>query len=190
MLILRQSTGIDIRMGPFLDSTDGVTPETGITLGAADQAEVLKENGAATSAMAGVFSAITGCDGWYDYTASTSDTDTVGEVVFIVQDSSVCLPVFVRAFVVEEAVYDALYASSAAGPLQSTVAGRTLDVTSTGTAGIDWGNVENQSTSVDLSSTDIQLCDTVTTNTDLVSAASIRSEIDSNSTQQIGRAHV
>jgi len=41
-------------------------------------------------------------------------------------------------------------------------AGNTLDVTATGAAGIDWGNVENASTSVDLSSTSINLCDTVT----------------------------
>lgn len=113
MLILKQSTSIDVRMGPFVDATDGVTPETGVTLGAADQAEVLKANGAATSAMAGTFAAVTGADGWYDYTASTSDTDTVGEVVFVVQDSSVCLPVFTRAYVVEEAIYDAMFAGSA-----------------------------------------------------------------------------
>lgn len=50
-----------------------------------------------------------------------------------------------------------------AGALRPTTAGRTLDVTSTGAAGIDWGNVENQATAVDLSGTDIQLCDTVTT---------------------------
>lgn len=115
MLILRQSTAIDVRMGPFVDATDGVTPETGITLGAADQAEVLKANGAATAAMAGAFAAVTGADGWYDYTASTTDTNTVGEVVFVVQDSSVCLPVYTRAYVVEEAVYDAFFAGSAAG---------------------------------------------------------------------------
>lgn len=48
-----------------------------------------------------------------------------------------------------------------------TTAGATLDVTSTGAAGIDWGNVENPTTAVDLSGTDIQLCDTVTTNTDM-----------------------
>ena len=48
-------------------------------------------------------------------------------------------------------------------PLQPTAAGNTLDVTSTGAAGIDWGNVENPTTAVDLSATDIQLCDTVTT---------------------------
>jgi len=48
-----------------------------------------------------------------------------------------------------------------------TTSGRSLDVTATGAAGIDWGNVENPTTAVDLSATDIQLCDTVTTNTDV-----------------------
>lgn len=115
MLVLRQSTAIDIRVGPFVDATDGVTPETGVTLAGADQAEVLKENGAATVAMAGTFAAVTGCDGWYDYTVAAGDVDTVGEVVFVVQDSSVCLPVFVRAMVVEEAVYDDLYDAGSAG---------------------------------------------------------------------------
>jgi hypothetical protein len=165
MLILKQSTSIDIRVGPFVDATDGVTPETGITLGAADQAEVLKANGAATTAMAGTFAAVTGADGWYDYTVATGDVDTVGEVVFVVQDSSVCLPVLVRGYVIEEAVYDALYAASSAGPLQSTVAGRTLDVSSTGEAGIDWANVGSPTTTVDLSATSINLCDTITTYT-------------------------
>lgn len=46
-------------------------------------------------------------------------------------------------------------------------AGNTLDVTATGAAGIDWGNVENPTTTVDLSATSINLCDTVTTNTDM-----------------------
>ena len=115
-LFLKQSTSIDIRVGPFVDATDAVTPETGVTLGGADQAEVLKANGAATAAMAGTFAAVTGSDGWYDYTVATGDVDTVGEVVFVVQDSSVCLPVLVRGYVVEEAVYDSMYAASATGP--------------------------------------------------------------------------
>lgn len=71
--------------------------------------------------------------------------------------------------------------------LRPTVDGRTLDVTANGGAGIDWGNVENPTTAVDLSATDIHLCDTVTTNTDMVgeppTAAAVRTEIDSNSTQ-------
>lgn len=43
----------------------------------------------------------------------------------------------------------------AANYLQPTVSGRTLDVTAAGTGGIDWANVENQSTTVNLSSTNI-----------------------------------
>jgi len=51
--------------------------------------------------------------------------------------------------------------------LKSTAQNRQLDVTATGASGIDWGNVENPTTAVDLSATDIQLCDTITTNTDM-----------------------
>jgi hypothetical protein len=46
--------------------------------------------------------------------------------------------------------------------LKSTVANRQLDVTATGGAGIDWANVENPTTALDLSQTDIQLVDTAT----------------------------
>lgn len=42
-----------------------------------------------------------------------------------------------------------------------------LNLTASGNIGIDWANVENPTTAVDLSATDIQLCDTVTTNTDM-----------------------
>ena len=46
------------------------------------------------------------------------------------------------------------YASGQA-PLQPTVAGRTLDVTATGAAGIDWANVENPTTTLALTNTTI-----------------------------------
>lgn len=118
MLILKQSTQIKVRVGPFLDVADGFTPETGITLGAADEAELLKANGVATVDISGAtWAAVTGCRGWYDLTLTTSHTDTVGELVIVVQDDSVCLPVCVRAYVVEEEIYDKLFASSAAGLL-------------------------------------------------------------------------
>jgi hypothetical protein len=51
--------------------------------------------------------------------------------------------------------------------LRPTIDGRTLDVTETGAAGIDWANVENQGSTVDLSDTAIDLCDEVTSNTDM-----------------------
>lgn len=45
--------------------------------------------------------------------------------------------------------------SSGMTPLQPTVAGRTLDVTATGAAGLDWGNIENPTTTVGLSGTTV-----------------------------------
>ena len=164
--ILRQSTEIKVRIGPFVDVTDGFTPETGITLGAADEAEALKANGAATADIsAATWAAVTSCRGYYDLTLTTSHTDTVGTLGIVIQDDSVCLPV-VRYFqIIEESAYDAMFAASAAGPLQSTVAGRKLDVSTDGEAGIDWANVGSPTTSVNLSSTTTNLVNTVTTYT-------------------------
>ena len=48
--------------------------------------------------------------------------------------------------------------------LAPTIAGRTLDVTAAGTAGIDWGNVENVTTTINFTNTTIG---TVTANTDM-----------------------
>lgn len=42
-------------------------------------------------------------------------------------------------------------------PLVPTVAGRSLDVTATGAAGIDWANVENPTTALNLSATNIDV---------------------------------
>jgi len=155
--ILKQSTQVIVRIGPFMDSADAVTPETGITLAAADQAEALKAAGAATVDISGnTWAAVTGCGGWYDLTLSTTDTNTIGTLDIVIQDTSVCLPVFARFQVIEEAVYDALYASSAPGYLQPTTAGRTLDVSAGGEAGIDWANVGSPTTAVNLSGTNIK----------------------------------
>lgn len=50
-------------------------------------------------------------------------------------------------------------------PVQATVIGRTLDVTATGAAGIDWANVENPTTTVGLSGTTILTATSVETDT-------------------------
>ncbi|KKL13560.1 hypothetical protein LCGC14_2524550 [marine sediment metagenome] len=166
--ILRQSTAVDIRLGPFVDVGDGFTPETGVTLAAANEKAVLKAAGAAVVTMAGAFAAVSGCDGYYDYTASVGDLNTCGDVTFVMQEDATYLPVKCTFQVVEEEVYDDLFAASAVGYLKPVTGGNDLDVTATGAAGIDWGNIENPTTAVDLSGTDIQLVDTCTVNTDMV----------------------
>ena len=108
MILLRQSTERLVRIGPFVDAGDGVTPETGVTLGAADQAELLKSTGATVDMSGATFAAITGVDGWYNLTLTTSHTDTLGPFTVAVQDASVCLPVFMEGMIVTANVWDSL----------------------------------------------------------------------------------
>ena len=118
---LRQSTQIVVHIGPFVDVGDGFTPEVGITLSGADEAELLKAGATSTTDISGAtWAAITGCDGWYALTLTTSLTDTVGPLDVIVQDDSVCLPVHARFNVMEEAAYDALYGN---GGFASVISG-------------------------------------------------------------------
>lgn len=65
------------------------------------------------------------------------------------------------------ALNNSLVDAGTTGLLAPTVAARTLDVTATGAAGIDWGNVENKTTSNNLSGTTTNLVNTCTTNTDM-----------------------
>lgn len=108
MILLKQSTAATLRVGPFMDAANGVTPETGVTLSGADQAEILKNSGATVDISGATWAAITGAGGWYDLSLTTSHTDTLGMLTVVVQDESVCLPVFVRAMVVPAMIYDSL----------------------------------------------------------------------------------
>lgn len=132
MKYLRQSTAATVRVGPFMDATDAVTPETGITLGAADQAEILKEGSGATVDISGAtWAAISGADGYYNLSLTTSHTDTLGNMDIIVQDTSVCLPVKVECCVLPAHIYDALIAGTDYLPVTAleqdwSIAGTTL----------------------------------------------------------------
>jgi hypothetical protein len=61
--------------------------------------------------------------------------------------------------------------------LNPTTAGRTLDVTATGAAGIDWGNVENPTAAVNLSATNIDVDQVIATVTNQLTAAQIASGV-------------
>lgn len=104
-MFLRNATSQIIRFGPFLDSTDGVTPETGLTITQADM-QLSKDGGAYTQKnTAG--NATHDADGWYSTTLDATDTATNGELLMQVNVSG-ALPVWVRYYVVPSASYDAL----------------------------------------------------------------------------------
>jgi len=116
-VVLKQSTEIKVRVGPFVDATNGKDPESGVDLGLADEAELLKANGAATVDISGAtWTAVTDAAGWYDLTLTAAMTDTVGELVVAIGDASVCRPVGMRFQVVNAKAYSYLYSSDASIP--------------------------------------------------------------------------
>ena len=135
-MFLRQNTSQIIRFGPCLDIGDGVTEETALTLAQADMR--LSKDGGAFAQKSAAGNATHDSDGWYSTTLSTTDTDTVGILKLNVHQPANMFPVWENFYVVEEAVYDAMYGAAAAGPLQATTAGRTLDILATGEVPIDF----------------------------------------------------
>lgn len=75
------------------------------------------------------------------------------------------------------AINDSLCDAGTTGLLSPTVAARTLDVTATGAAGIDWANVENPTTAVNLSATNIDVDQVV---------ASVSGNVGGNVTGSVG----
>lgn len=147
---LRQATASQSRaIGIFVDDTDFKTPETGLTIANTDIKLVVNGGASANKNSGGGTHRVNGV---YGVTFDATDTATVGEMEVSVVVSG-ALPVFDKFFVIEEAVYDALFAASAPGYLQPTTAGRTLDVSAGGEAGIDWANIGSPTTAQNLSGT-------------------------------------
>jgi len=109
MQFLRQSTAATRKIGPFVDSTDGVTPETGLTISQADVR--LSKNGGDFAQKHDA----TGCthdeDGWYGCPLDATDTGTLGSLVVAIAVSG-ALPVWHEFMVLPADVYDSLVAGS------------------------------------------------------------------------------
>jgi hypothetical protein len=112
--ILRQSTSASFYMGPFIDLTAG-TAETGLTI---DATEVwLSKNGGAyanKNEATAMVHAASGGSGMYLLVLDATDTNTVGTLSVLVNDTAAAaIPMAAEYQVVETAVYDALYANAA-----------------------------------------------------------------------------
>ncbi len=135
---LRQSTASQSRaLGPFIDDTDFKTAETGLTIANTDIKLVVNGGASANKNSGGGTHRVNGV---YGVTFDATDTATVGEVEVSVVVAG-ALPVFDKFFVVEEAVYDALFVAAAPGyvvdqPVNATKIGGTVQ-----TAGDLFGRV-------------------------------------------------
>lgn len=109
MILLKQSTAATVKLGPFLDDTDGKTAETGLTISQAD-IRVSKVGGAfaQTNNAAG---ATHDENGWYNVPLDTTDTATLGRLDVSVSESG-ALPCWRDFMVVPANVFDSLVAGS------------------------------------------------------------------------------
>ncbi len=113
---VQANTETVVTIGPFVDVGDGFTPQADITLGAADEAELVKHGAVVVTNIAGAtWAALSDCRGYYLLTLTAGLTDTEGNMVVVVQDDSECLPVRAEIQVLSQAAWGSLYAAKDAG---------------------------------------------------------------------------
>lgn len=102
---LKQSTAVDIAMGPFVDSTDGFTPETGLTI---TQPDIRLKKNAGNWAQKNASQTLSHEEnGWYEVALDATDTNTLGILMVAIYESG-ALPVWREFMVVPANVYDSL----------------------------------------------------------------------------------
>lgn len=121
--ILRQSDAAEIPLGQFVDATDGVTAETGLTISQADVQLKKCAAGGDCGAMAqknDASSCAHDALGVYECDLNATDTDTVG-TLFIYVNESGALTERLVCQVLDTAPFDADYADAATGRRDANV---------------------------------------------------------------------
>jgi hypothetical protein len=106
---LKQSTAVTVKIGPFLDSTDGVTPETLLTILRADVR--LSKNGGAYAQKTEASASSHDENGEYDVNLDATDTGALGLLKLTIQEAG-ATPVWEWFVVLTANVYDSLIAGS------------------------------------------------------------------------------
>ena len=103
---VKQSTAVDLPIGPFVDATDGSTAETALTLTQPDIR--LKKNGGAWAQKNAAQTLSHEENGWYEVSLDTTDTNTLGVLNLAVHESG-ALPVWLDLLVVPANVWDSFF---------------------------------------------------------------------------------
>ena len=105
-MFLKQSTAVTVKVGPFVDATDGVTAETGLTISQADIR--ITKNGGAFAQTNNAAGATHDENGYYGVPLDTTDTGTLGTLRVSVNESG-ALPVWQDFMIVPANVWDSLF---------------------------------------------------------------------------------
>lgn len=106
--ILKQSTSVDVPIGPFLDQSDGFSPETALTITQPDIR--LKKNAAAWAQKNAAQTLTHEENGNYEVTLDATDTNTLGLLRLHVNESG-ALPVWEDFLVVTANFFDSLFST-------------------------------------------------------------------------------
>lgn len=121
MRYLRQNTAVRITVGPFFDKTDGITPETGLTVTNCkltfmvddddnSAANLIIDASATASGGNNDMIHVSGDDaGFYDLELTQAQTNYVGRAMLAITDAANHCPVFHEFMIVPANVYDSLF---------------------------------------------------------------------------------
>ena len=108
MQYLKQSTAVTLKIGPFLDDTDGKTTETALTIAQADVR--LSKNGGNIAQKTEATSCTHDELGIYGCPIDATDTATLGRLQLWVHESG-ALPIWHEFLVIPANVYDSLFST-------------------------------------------------------------------------------
>ena len=144
MIFVKQSTAVDVVIGPFVDDTDGKTPETGLTISQGD-CQLTKNAGSVAQKNSATAASHLG-GGHYKVPLNTTDTGTLGMLRLYVNESG-ALPAWLDMMVMPANVWDSLFGADAlqvdaiqiAGAAVSTSTAQ-LGVNAVQAGGTAWGS--------------------------------------------------
>lgn len=103
---LRANTKANIRIGPFLDNTDGVTLSSSLTLSRTDVR--ISKNGGPLNTKAWTPALIYDSYGFYWFALAPADVDTPGRLMILINKTG-SLMVIQTYQVVDETIYDTYF---------------------------------------------------------------------------------
>lgn len=106
MKLLRQSTAVNVQLGPALDKTDGVTEEVALS-----PTVYLSKNGAAQGARNSATAITHDALGYYIVELNATDTNTLGILRALFHDNATHLPVWDDFMVLTANAYDSLFSA-------------------------------------------------------------------------------
>jgi len=119
MRYLKENTATRVTVGPFLDKTDGITPEIALTVTACLLTFVVDDAGVPTLVLDVAPTASAGANdmvhitsdaaGFYDLELAAANVNYTGRAILAITDAAVHLPVFHEFQIVSANVYDSLF---------------------------------------------------------------------------------